>query len=494
MQLNLSQQMQMSQQMRLAPRMIQSMEILQLPVLALEEKIAQELMENPLLELVNGDPDLPPSPDEIAEQQAQTRQPDPVEQPLIVDHEHQNEADFERLADMATEWPEDNYTSGGKPSSNRLEDDAERQHDLFSNLAERPPSLQNYLLEQLAFFDAPHDVRQFAEFIIHNLDRHGRLQNSLEELRQVYGRPITAAVAEAALRLIQQLDPPGVGARDVRECLLLQLKPDTPYRDLLVALIQHHLEDIAYNRLPLIQKKTGYTLEEIKAACEELRKLNPYPGAEFDAEPVQPVKPDVYVERDDQGRYIVRLEDELSPRLRISKKYQHLLQKGQDGQTRQFIKRKLESARWLLDSIEQRNHTLKRVAQAIVDRQTEFLDKGPEHIVPLKMQQIADVVGVHVTTVSRAVDDKWIQTPRGLFPLRRFFGGGTTTEDGEEVAWDTIRHKLKEIVDNEDKHNPLSDDDLVNELAKLGYHLARRTVTKYRKALNIPSSRLRRAY
>src|SRR4029079_1506437 len=149
---------------------------------------------------------------------------------------------------------------------------------------------------------------------------------------------------------------------------------------------------------------------------------------------------------------------------------------------------------WLIESIEQRYNTLRRVAQAIVDHQTEFLDHGPEAIVPLKMQQIADVVGVHVTTVARAVDDKWIQTPRGLFPLKRFFGGGTVTAEGDEVAWDIIRLKLKEIVDGEDKSNPLSDDALVEELAKTGYKLARRTVTKYRQAMDIPSSRERRAY
>ena len=181
--------------------------------------------------------------------------------------------------------------------------------------------------------------------------------------------------------------------------------------------------------------------------------------------------------------------------MRISKRYQQILASGKaDPQTREYIKRKVESARWLIESIEQRYSTLKKVAQAIVDHQTEFLDKGPEYIVPLKMQQIADVVGVHVTTVSRAVDDKWVQTPRGIFPLKRFFGGGTTTAGGEEVAWDIIRIKLREIVDKEDKNDPLSDDALVDELAKQGYQLARRTVTKYRKALKIPSSRQRRAF
>jgi RNA polymerase sigma-54 factor len=263
-----------------------------------------------------------------------------------------------------------------------------------------------------------------------------------------------------------------------------------------VTLISSHLEDLAQNRLPLIERKTGYDLDDIKDAYEVLRtQLNPWPGNGFAQASAPNVVPDLYVEPDEKGEWKVRLEDEYTPRLHISKQYRELLQKGgSDPKTREYIKRKIESAKWLMESIEQRYSTLRRVAQAIVDKQTEFLEHGPEHIQPLKMQQIADVVGVHVTTVSRAVDDKWIQTPRGIYPLKRFFGGGTTTEGGDEVAWDIIRIKLKKIVDEEDKDDPLSDDALVDKLAAEGYTLARRTVTKYRKALNIPSSRQRRQY
>jgi RNA polymerase sigma-54 factor len=292
--------------------------------------------------------------------------------------------------------------------------------------------------------------------------------------------------------LIQKLDPPGVGARDLRECFLLQLRPTTPFHDVLVVLISSHLEDLAANRLPWIERQTGYDLETIKSAREELQRLNPRPGAEFEAIAAPRIVPDVFVDEQADGRYVVRLENEYLPRLRISHRYQHMLadRKG-DPRTRDWIRRKIESARWLMEAIEQRYSTLKRVAQAIVDKQTAFLEKGPEHIAPLKMQQIADVVGVHVTTVSRAVDEKYAQTSRGIVPLKHFFGGGTTTTDGEEVAWDIIRIKLKEIIDREDKSNPLSDEALVTAVATHGYRLARRTVTKYRKALRIPSSRQR---
>ena len=261
----------------------------------------------------------------------------------------------------------------------------------------------------------------------------------------------------------------------------------------LKTLISNHLEDLEHNRLPQIERKTGYSIEVIKDALEHLRKLNPKPGAAFTSTYVQPVQPDVFVELIEGGKYKVRLEDGHTPNLFISPYYRKLLTSTDtDEKTREYIKRKINSAQWLIESIEQRRNTLTRVAQAIVDHQTEFLNKGPESIEPLKMQQIADKVGVHVTTVSRAVDDKWIQTPRGIFPLKRFFVGGTVSAAGEEVAWDTVRMKLQEVIDKEDKANPLSDDDLVQELHKHGLTVARRTVTKYRKAMDIPSSRQRR--
>ena len=266
-----------------------------------------------------------------------------------------------------------------------------------------------------------------------------------------------------------------------------------PHYEQLKTLISNHLEDLEHNRLPAISRRTGYAIELIQTLLDELRKLNPKPGAGFTAAAVAPVTPDVFVEPDENGQYQVRLEESETPSLFISPYYRKLLQEADTSrETREYIKRKINSAQWLIDAIEQRRGTLLKVARAIVDHQQKFLDKGPEAIEPLKMQQIADVVGVHVTTVSRAVDEKWIQTPRGIFPLRRFFCGGTTSADGEEVAWDAVRRKLQEIVDAEDKQHPWSDDQLVVQLAAHGLTVARRTVTKYRKAMGIRSSRQRR--
>lgn len=488
MRLSFGQEMRLSQKQVLAPRMIQSMEILQLPILALQERIDQELQENPVLEMQENDPDLPADSEDGESAESSNDE----ERELVIDEDN-GEADFERLLNMDEEWP-DHFEENTRPSSNRIAEESDRKHDAMANMAARPQSLHDYLHDQLSWFDLPADLRSMADRIIYNLDSNGYLQSSLQDLLGPDADEQQYARIEEALQVVQGLDPPGVGAHDLRECLLLQLNPGVPYYEQLHTLISNHLEDIEQNRLPVISKKTGYSIDVIQEAIVELKKLNPKPGAEYNEAYVPTVTPDVFVEPREGGGYDVRLEDGRTPSLFVSPYYRKLLRAGANAETREYIKRKLNSAQWLIESIEQRRNTLTKVSQAIVDHQTEFLDKGPEAIEPLKMQQIADKVGVHVTTVSRAVDDKWIQTPRGIFPLKRFFCGGTVSADGEEVAWDAVRLKLQEIVDNEDKGHPFSDDQLVAELAKHGIKVARRTVTKYRKAMDIPSSRQRRSW
>jgi RNA polymerase sigma-54 factor len=482
----------MVQKQVLAPRMIQSMEILQLPILALQEKIEQEMEENPVLEIPEADPE---TAVEAAEEPVEREVPDAPseeERELVIDEAHSNEGDFERLLQMDEQWP-DHFEERSRPSREQIEEAGDRKLDAMANMVARPQSLQDYLSDQLGWFDLDQELRTFCERIIANLDSNGYLQGRLEDLLGTGYTKEDAALAQRALALVQKLDPPGVGARDLRECLLLQLTPGMPLYDELKTLISNHLEDLEHNRMPVICRKTGFTLEFIQTALVEIRKLHPKPGAEFINVTAPSVTPDVFVELDENGKYVVRLEDSQLPSLHISPYYRKLLQDADTNEeTREYIKRKVNSAQWLIESIEQRRSTLTKVSQAIVDHQTEFLNKGPEAIEPLKMQQIADKVGVHVTTVSRAVDDKWIQTPRGIFPLKRFFCGGTTSADGEEVAWDIVRLKLQEIIDKEDKQHPLSDDQLVSAMAANGITVARRTITKYRKAMNIPSSRQRR--
>jgi RNA polymerase sigma-54 factor len=494
MRLDTSQQMRQEMRMKLAPRMIQSMEILQLPVMALQERITQELVENPTLEQPETDEEAPEEPVQAEFAQDQSIE----ERELLVDEKHDNVDDFERLEMLDEEWS-DHFRASHRVSRGELAEQGDRKLDAMQNMPSRPQSLQDYLQQQFRFLECSDEVRALAEFIIYNLDDNGYLKASLEEVARDFGNGVLPEKAGEALQFVQKLDPPGVGARDLRECLLLQITPDTPHAEVLRAVISNHLEDVRQNRLPLIQRKTGYSLDQIKQAIEALKTLNPRPGANFNSETIPYVVPDLVVEEsvaeDDAGAYQVRLVDEHIPHVHISRRYQQMLRdRSTDPQTREWIQRKVQSARWLIEAIEQRRSTILKVARAIIQHQKEFLDKGPEFIQPLKMQEIADRVGVHVTTVSRAVDDKWIQTPRGIFPLKRFFGGGTRTDAGEEVAWEIVQQKLKEVIDHEDKSNPLSDDEIVKRFAEQGLHVARRTITKYRKKMGIPSSRQRKQF
>jgi RNA polymerase sigma-54 factor len=495
MRMSFGQEMRLAQKQVLAPRMIQSMEILQLPVLALEERIEQEIQNNETLEVDEAGQDegpaAEPSGADLAAQPA-TATKTVDETPLVVDHEHANQADFERSYDWSAEYP-DSDDDRSRPSAAQIDQAGDRYLDLMANMQERPETLCDHLHAQLASEDLPEPIRQAADKIIYNLDANGYLPMPFAELVDPDGPGEQLEQLERALRVVQGFDPPGVAARDLRECLLLQIRSDAPNGRQLRRLVEEHLEDLAGNRLPLIEKKMGLSLEEIEALRDQLHSLRPKPGAVFSSPIVVPIKPDVYVDQQPDGTWKCRLEEIDLPALRISPTYREmLLSPDTDPATREYIKRKINSAQWLIDAIEQRRSTLLKTAQAIADHQTRFLVEGPEALEPLKMQQIADRIGMHVTTVSRAVDDKWLQTPRGLHPLRKFFVGGTTSADGDEVAWDTVRLKLQEIVDGEPKDSPYSDDDLVDELGKQGIKVARRTVTKYRKAMRIPSSRQRR--
>lgn len=512
MRLDTSQQMRTEMRLRMAPRMIQSMEILQLPLMALQERIDQEMMENPLL--VDGpddsdgdDPtsDTDPEANGEAETDGELSYDEPTDgeqepETATVDEESPlDDSAGEDMYDLGGlqmddyEW--DDYGNEHRTSRAALSEETDRKYEAMQNMAARPRTLQDHLEDQLSFLDLDAHQRKLVSFLIHNLDDAGYLRANLADIVRDFEDGASLEEAETALRVIQRLDPTGVGARSTSECLLLQMTPDMPHYDVIRTLVTHHMDDLQKNRLPQIERKSGISIATINEALEQLRRLNPRPGSQFGGDDNRHVVPDVIVEADEHGTYQVRLADEFSPQLSISRHYQRLLKNRQaDPKTREFIQKKIQSARWLIESIEQRRSTLLKVAQAIIDHQTAFLDQGPEAIEPLKMQQIADRVGVHVTTVSRAVDDKWVQTPRGIFPLKRFFGGGTTTDDGEEVAWDTIKRKLTEIIDKEDKNNPLSDEELRDALRKEGLPVARRTVTKYRKALWIPSSRERKQF
>ncbi len=491
MRMEFSPRQEMGLRQIIAPRMIQSMEILQMPLLALLEKLDAELQENPFLE--------------IKEKHADEETPEPEFDPdAVLKHDDTGDLEFNRLEEINRDW-EDHFNEEHRPSRASLVEQSDKKLEAMMNIASAAQSLQEHLSEGLAELDLSPDEMAVCEYVISHLDNNGYFLGhdaesgrpqplSFEELARSCPTPVGPGDIEKALHQVQQLDPAGVGARDTKECLLLQVDDDTPHHDLVRALVLHHLEDVAANRLPVIQKRTGADLAAVKEAIDQLRHLDPKPGARFTTESVQYVTPDVRVTRTDDGDFDIRLTDDWVPNVRISKRYVEVAKdKTQDPKTRDWMQNKFRSAHWLIDAIEQRRNTLIKVTRAIINHQRAFLDKGPEFIQPLKMDEIAKLVGVHVTTVSRAVDDKWAETPRGVFPLKRFFGGGTVNKDtGEGVAWERIKQQLLEIIAAEDKAHPLSDEDIVERFKTVGLDVARRTVTKYREALSVPSSRQRR--
>jgi RNA polymerase sigma-54 factor len=490
MKITFGQNLSLKQTQTLAPRMIQSMEVLQLAQAELEAKIERELIENPVLERSAEEE---AGEETSASQNEEAPGKDVEQKELIIEESSGGEDDFERLLNLDKELPD--FFDTSRPSSNRIEEDSDRQHDLMSNVVNRDETLQDYLISQLHEMDLDEKLLAMCERIISSLSATdgGRLNMSLRDLLPADATEDDLELAENALAHVQQLDPPGVAARDLGECLLLQLRSDIPHLKNVRTLILHHLDDLSHNRLPHIQKATGMTIEQIHEAWEELRQLDPKPGSKFAESFVPSVTPDLWLEINDEGNYVVKMDETPARGLTISNYYRQRLANGQvTPEEREFIKRKITAAQWLIESIEQRRNTLTRVAQAIVNYQRDFFDNGPEFLKPLKMEQIADVVGVHVTTVSRAVDEKWIETHRGIFPLRMFFVHGTTTQDGEDIAWSKIRLELQKLVEHEDKSKPFSDDEIKNRLKSLGFNVARRTVTKYREKMEIPSSRERR--
>ena len=317
---------------------------------------------------------------------------------------------------------------------------------------------------------------------------------SLEEVIPGPREVITSERMIKALKIVRGLDPPGIGGIDLKECLLLQLERDRQPYPIETKIISDHLDDLANNRLPKIAKALGITIDDVKTAAETISSLNPIPGKLYGGQPPQYIKPDVLVE-EVNGRYEVQVLSNYLPRLKVSEYYLALYKRSRkDPELKKFIKKKLESAEWLLAAIRQRQSTLERIAREVVEIQEGFLTSGLSHLKPLKMVDVAERVGVHVSTVSRAISGKYMQSPQGLHALKFFFTGGAQKSDGTMEARGSVIQRIKDLVEQEDKQHPLSDKNIVSKLMESGIGISRRTVTKYREAENIPSSRQRRAY
>jgi RNA polymerase sigma-54 factor len=491
----------LSQQQRLSPRMIQSMEILQMPVQALQERIDQELESNIALEV-----------DEHLAGRSAGPEGEIEDEELIVgesDKAGDGADDFERLATMEGSYREafDNEYSSSSWSASRMAGERDRKMDAMANISARSENLIDQILHQWSFADVPDEVAAVGRVLIGHINDDGLLDLPLEEIVSLESESNPAvtmeSIEEAKAALQRVVEPSGIGASNIKECLLIQVEAwmrrpgeDGPAWDRVRELIDGHLEDLIQNRLPTIGKDTGLSIDEIKAAIKLMHRLSLSPGKQVVDEHVPPVIPDVIVEYDQQqDRYVAALCDGVVPPLRVSPRYVELAaDKSVEGDARTFIGKNVSNAKWLIESINQRSNAVLRVVQVILERQRGWFEQGARGLKPLPMTEVADLLGIHVATVSRAVSEKWMQTPRGIVPLRRFFSGGTETATGENMSWEAVKEVLREIVENEDPLRPLGDEAIAAALRDRGVDIARRTVVKYRQQLGIPPARLRRAY
>ena len=517
MRFDTSQQMKLGQQMKLSPRMIQSMEILQMPLAELYERLEQELESNPTMEVVEvvgervvdegvvvSDGDLaitPESADDFARLDEYTEQ-----NPEAMDNE------FSGTRDRVREYDE----LGPRVRNSSGERDGKM--DAMASAPARGASMSEQLLDQWALCDVEEGVRVLGEVLIDELDEDGFLRSSFAEVRDRAGEDVkglgpTEADWEMALQAMQlMLEPVGIGARDARECLLIQIdarldrvegeddgeEAEMFGEGLFVArrLVGEFFEDMMKNRLPKIAGKAGLTLDEINLGLGVLKKLSLSPGRGMSAGEQTAIFPDAVVEYDEEeDRYFAYLTDGRLPDVQINMEYAKMaMDRGVEKKDREFLKTNLSNAQWLIDAIGQRRHTLLRVVNAVVDEQREYFDFGPEALKPLPMQPIADRLGIHVATVSRAVSEKYLMTPRGVVALRSFFSGGLSTESGEDVSANAVRAAIEELIGAEDKAKPLSDEAMVKALKGRGIEIARRTVAKYRDQLGIPTARMRKVF
>lgn len=532
----------LSQRLVLTPQLRQRIEMLQMTTLELTDLIQQQILENPVLEevatqeevgelaekildhLASADPGAAPE-----SQQLEVAEPEPggpssngsgdLEGTLtyaegdgegdggpgegheiaaadlsedsvgdeIVGEEGSRDA-FEEI-DFGREF-QDYLDPGYKTQEIEYKEDA----PTFEQFLTRAPSLADHLEWQLHMSPIAEDICEAAISVIGNLDADGRLNATNEEIAAMGGW--SGETVEEARQAVMHLDPVGCGARDVRECLLVQLEVKGESDRLAARLISEHLSELQQHKLPNLAKQINSDVDTLLNELQFIRTLDPYPGRRYSSEEPILISPEIYIEKLDEAddEYIIYFADDGSPRLRVSQQYQQMLGKSDvSNETKSFIREKMRSAVDLLRNIEHRRQTIYKVVESIVHRQQEFLDKGVQYIKPMMLKDIAEDIGMHLSTVSRVVNRKYAHTPQGVIELRRFFTEGMMNEDGEEISTRIIKLKIKKLIEEEDSHNPITDDQVVKILIKDGIKLSRRTVAKYRDQMSIPGSRERRA-
>ena len=479
---NLIQSQTLRQEQTLAPVQIQSLELLMAPLMELQAKLAEELASNPVLEQEeqNNSENKDDSNIETSYSNTETG---------TIEAEDLKDDEFANIMNLTESWhdrlPAD-YTSNYEVD--------EEKHQHFLNSIVDVPNIEDMLLSQLSFLKLNNHEEELAKLIIGSIDDKGYFNGSLEDLAILGGADLKQM--KNALDIIQSLEPAGIGACDLKESLLLQLIRKGKGKSKTAIVVKKYLDELAANHIPHIAKMLNISIDELLEIISEIKKLNPYPcsGITLNRSDSIFVQPEAEIKKIDNKYEVIMLNDN-QPRLRISNYYLKLLENANTPEeTKEYIKQKVLQGKSIIKSLEQRQNTLKKISEVIADSQYDFLENGIESLKPLTMREVADKINMHETTVSRAVSDKYIKTPQGLFELKFFFTSGYQAESGDLLSSRSVMQKIKEIVEDEDTQKPLSDDAIAIKLKEQGIPVARRTVAKYREEIGIPSSRLRRQY
>ena len=465
----------LSLQMRQSPQQVLLSSLLQLPIMSLEQRLSMELEQNPLLEM-----------DQEQELEQEMEENEKLEEDENVDEEEIAEAELEKEKDEI-DWDEilndeDNYEFRLPREKNEEENERVEVHQ---------ESLTDHLMSQLHMTALSPEEQVIGEYIIWNINNVGYLVTDTETIAENLEED--AEAIERVLSIIQSFDPSGIGARNLQECLLIQLHQQKPQNELAVKMIRDHFDDFKNKRFERLAKDMMIDLDAVKRTIEYITKLNPKPGEGYITYGNNYVVPDIEVRKED-GEFKIYMHDFNVPQLRINNEYRKMMldKKKTSKETRDFIRQRLEAARWLINSIHQRRATILRTVEAIIDKQRDFFEKGPENLKPMILKDIADVIGMDISTISRVTNGKYIQTEYGVFELKYFFSEKYTTDEGEDVSNKKIKAFIKDLVEKEPANKPYNDQKISEMLKKEGFPVARRTVAKYREQMNIPVARLRR--
>jgi RNA polymerase sigma-54 factor len=477
----LQQVQKQTQSLVLAPQLRNSLKILQAPAVELRDSILEELQANPLLE------ELPIDMISVEDQQDDGSGGDDRDASEELEFNADDMSVLERMSeDLRDYYHEESF---GQPFTS---EDEERRKHFFDSLTETR-SLQQHLIEQAELSAATREEKEALHYLIGSIDERGFLTSSLSDIALMAKMPF--GVVQRASAILKTFDPPGIGAADMRDCLLSQLKFKGRETSLAARVLEDHYPLLLRRRIPELARKTGARPDEIQAAIEEIATLDPAPGKRFSEDHNRVVEPDVTVEQDETGEWRITLNNDYIPRLRISSAYKEMLAKGRlTKDERQYIREHMRSGRFLINSIEQRQQTIERITREILDCQKDFFEHGVAKLRPLTMNTLAQAIGVHETTVSRAIANKYIKTPFGVFELKYFFTPGYKSAGGESVSNKSIKEMIAQMVEEEDPTKPFSDQAIVNLLKKREIRIARRTIAKYREELGILPTNLRRRY